>query len=129
MTILPSIVRFEFDDHRITVIDTPGQETYANNRFFGMFQADCALVVIDVVEGVMPITHQVLRILKGFEIPVHGVALTNLKEFVRARSGFTTSDGVLEPLSEIVRRVCEVAIRNATREGRRTVLDRDIPES
>ena len=40
-----------------------------------------------------------------------------------------TSDRVLGPLSEIVRRVCDEAIRSAQREGRRTVLDRDIPES
>ena len=58
VTILPSIVRFEFPEHRITVIDTPGQETYANNRFFGMFQADAAMVVVSCNDGVMPITEQ-----------------------------------------------------------------------
>jgi len=78
VTILPSMVRFEFADHRITVIDTPGQETYTNNRFFGMFQADAALLVVDCEEGPKPITHQVIRILKGFEIPVHGVLLTKM---------------------------------------------------
>lgn len=78
ITILPSIVRFEFPEHRVTVIDTPGQETYANNRFFGMFQADCALLVVDVEDGLRPITYQVLRILKGFEIPLHAVALTKM---------------------------------------------------
>lgn len=57
------------------------------------------------------------------------IIASRLKEYVRARSGFNTSDKVLEPLSEIVRRVCDEAIRNATREGRRTVLDRDLPES
>lgn len=78
VTILPSMVRFEFDTHRITVIDTPGQETYTNNRFFGMFQADCAVLVVDVEEGPKPITHQVVRVLKGFEIPVHAVVLTKM---------------------------------------------------
>jgi histone H3/H4 len=34
---------------------------------------------------------------------------------------------VLEPLSDIVRRVCDQAIENARRDGRMTVLDRDIP--
>jgi hypothetical protein len=56
------------------------------------------------------------------------IIASRLKEYVRKRSGFHTSDRVLEPLSEIVRRVCDEAIRNATREGRRTLLDRDIPE-
>lgn len=88
ITILPSIVRFDFPQHRVTVIDTPGQETYANNRFFGMFQADCAMVVVDVEEGMRPVTYQVLRILKGFEIPVHGVALTKMDQIKYDRARF-----------------------------------------
>jgi histone H3/H4 len=36
---------------------------------------------------------------------------------------------VLDPLSQIVRRVCRQAIANAERDGRKTVLDRDIPRS
>jgi histone H3/H4 len=56
------------------------------------------------------------------------IIASRLKDYVRARSGYNTSDRVLEPLSEIVRRVCEEAIANATRDGRRTVLDRDIPD-
>ena len=55
---------------------------------------------------------------------------SRLKEYIRVKSGgYHTSDRVLGPLSEIVRRVCDQAIRSAQREGRRTVLDRDIPES
>jgi histone H3/H4 len=57
------------------------------------------------------------------------VIASRLKEYVREKSGYNTSDRVLQPLSEIVRRVCDEAIRNAQREGRRTVLDRDIPDS
>jgi hypothetical protein len=57
------------------------------------------------------------------------IVTSRLKDYIRAKSGYNTSDRVLGPLSEIVRRVCDEAIRNAQREGRRTVLDRDIPES
>jgi elongation factor 1-alpha len=88
ITILPSIVRFDFPDHRVTVIDTPGQETYANNRFFGMFQADAAMLVVDCDDGLRPITYQVLRILEGFEIPVHGVALTKMDRVQFQQSAF-----------------------------------------
>lgn len=55
------------------------------------------------------------------------IVASRLKDYIRARSGFNTSDRVLAPLSDIIREVCEEAIRNAGREGRRTVLDRDIP--
>jgi histone H3/H4 len=47
---------------------------------------------------------------------------------VRARVGYNTSDRVLEPLSDIVRRVVDEAIENARRDGRMTVMDRDIPD-
>jgi hypothetical protein len=57
------------------------------------------------------------------------IVASRLKEYIRVKSGgYHTSDRVLGPLSEIVRRVCDQAIRNAQREGRQTVLDRDIPE-
>ena len=57
------------------------------------------------------------------------IIAARLKEYIRVKSGYNTSDRVLAPLSEIVRRIVDEAIRSAQREGRRTVLDRDIPES
>lgn len=55
------------------------------------------------------------------------IVASRLKDYIRSRSGFNTSDRVLEPLSEIVRRIADDAIRSARSEGRMTVLDRDIP--
>jgi len=55
------------------------------------------------------------------------IVASRLKDYIRGQAAFNTSDGVLEPLSVIVRRVCDEAIRNARSEGRTTVLDRDIP--
>jgi hypothetical protein len=57
------------------------------------------------------------------------IVASRLKDYIRAKSGYNTSDRVLGPLSAIVRRIADEAIRNAQREGRRTVLDRDVPES
>lgn len=56
------------------------------------------------------------------------VIASRLKDYVRARSGFNTSERALGPLSEILRVSCDAAIENARREGRKTVLDRDIPK-
>jgi hypothetical protein len=55
------------------------------------------------------------------------IIANRLKDYIRARSGFNTSDRVLAPLSAIVRRVCDEAIAKASRDERKTVLDRDIP--
>ena len=56
------------------------------------------------------------------------VVASRLKSYILARSGMNTSDRVLAPLSDILRRVCDTAIENARRDERRTVLDRDIPD-
>jgi len=65
----------------------------------------------------------------GSEAPREILIVTSrLKEYIRAKSGFNTSDGVLAPLSDAVRRLCDEAIENAARLERKTVLERDIPE-
>ena len=54
------------------------------------------------------------------------IVASRLKDYVKAVSGYNTSDGVLGPLSEIVRTEVAKAIEKARAEGRKTVLDRDI---
>jgi hypothetical protein len=54
------------------------------------------------------------------------VVVSKLKAYVRARSGMNTSDGVVEVLSDYLRRACDEAIRNAAADGRKTVMDRDF---
>jgi hypothetical protein len=53
------------------------------------------------------------------------IVVSKLKGYIRARSGLSTSDGVMELLSDHLRRLCEQAIENATSAGRKTVLERD----
>ncbi|MFP8878963.1 MAG: hypothetical protein VCE43_05550, partial [Myxococcota bacterium] len=54
------------------------------------------------------------------------IVASRLKDYIRMKSGFKTSDRILAPLSDIVRRACDDAIRNAERAERMTVLDRDV---
>jgi len=56
------------------------------------------------------------------------IIASRLKDYIRARSGYNTSDGVMDPLSDLVRRACDEAIKNAQRDGRMTVLERDFPK-
>jgi hypothetical protein len=55
------------------------------------------------------------------------VVVSKLKQYVRARSGMNTSDAVVGALSDHVRALCDMAIDRASRDGRKTVLERDIP--
>ena len=54
------------------------------------------------------------------------VVVSKLKAYVKARSGMNTSDGVVDVLSDHLRRLCDLAAENAARDGRKTVLDRDF---
>ena len=54
------------------------------------------------------------------------VVVSKLKAYVKARSGMNTSDAVAAVLSDYLRHLCTEAIRNAARDGRKTVLDRDF---
>lgn len=56
------------------------------------------------------------------------VVASRLKAYVRERSGMNTSDAVMDKLSDHLRALVEVAMRNAAEDGRKTVLDRDVPE-
>ncbi len=54
------------------------------------------------------------------------VVVSKLKKYIKDRSGFNCSDGIVDALSDHVRLLCDDAIRNAARDERKTVLDRDI---
>ena len=55
------------------------------------------------------------------------IVASKLKNYIKARSGMRTSDGVMTALSDLVRALCDEAIRNAQADDRQTVLDRDFP--
>jgi hypothetical protein len=57
------------------------------------------------------------------------IVVSKMKKYVRDRSGMNTSDAVAELLADHVRNVCDEAIRAAARDGRKTVLDRDVPKA
>ena len=54
------------------------------------------------------------------------VVISKLKRYIRERSEMNTSDTVTAPLSDHLRSLCNEAIRNAARDGRKTVMDRDF---
>jgi hypothetical protein len=57
------------------------------------------------------------------------IVVSKMKKYIRDRSGMNTSDAVATALGDHVRTACDEAIRAAARDGRKTVLDRDVPRS
>ncbi|MBK7534155.1 MAG: hypothetical protein IPI49_02065 [Myxococcales bacterium] len=54
------------------------------------------------------------------------VVVSKMKKYIRDRSGMNCSDAVADALSDHLRALCDDAIRVASADGRRTVLDRDV---
>ena len=54
------------------------------------------------------------------------IVASKLKNYIRGKSGMNTSAAVMEALSNRVRQLCDQAIENAKRDGRKTVMDRDF---
>jgi hypothetical protein len=55
------------------------------------------------------------------------IVMSKLKKYIRDRSGMNCSDAVADIISDHVRAICDDAIRSAGGEGRKTILDRDVP--
>ena len=55
------------------------------------------------------------------------IVVSKVKKYSRDRSGMNTSDAVANALGDHVRSICDEAIRAAALDGRKTVLDRDVP--
>ena len=60
------------------------------------------------------------------QLPISSLGIELKQPTGKDRSGFNCSDGIVDALSDHVRLLCDDAIRNAARDERKTVLDRDI---
>lgn len=54
------------------------------------------------------------------------LVVSKLKEYVKVAHGLSTSDGILAPLSAHLRRIATESIRNAAKDERKTVAQRDV---
>jgi histone H3/H4 len=54
------------------------------------------------------------------------VVISKLKNYIRAQSGFNTAGTVAPAISNMVRMLCDRAVENAKKDGRKTVMDRDF---
>lgn len=54
------------------------------------------------------------------------IIASRLKDYIQSKGEMNTSASVMDLLSDKVRKLCDEAIENAQRDGRKTVMDRDF---
>ncbi|NGX62636.1 MAG: hypothetical protein KR126chlam6_00034 [Candidatus Anoxychlamydiales bacterium] len=57
------------------------------------------------------------------------VVVSKLKKLIKEKAGLSTSQSAIDMLSRIVEKECMAAAQRAKEANRKTVLDRDFPES
>jgi hypothetical protein len=55
------------------------------------------------------------------------VVVSKVRKYVSEKSGLNTSASAYEALTVRIKRLCDRAIEEARRQGRKTVMDRDVP--
>ncbi len=55
------------------------------------------------------------------------IVQSKIKDYIRAKSGMNTSGSVSVQLSDAIRQLLDRAIASAQADGRKTVMDRDVP--
>ena len=55
------------------------------------------------------------------------VVTSKVKKYIKEKKGFNTSGATIGALSAAVQKICDQAISNAEKDGRKTVMDRDVP--
>ncbi|MCB0321470.1 MAG: hypothetical protein KDD60_11140 [Bdellovibrionales bacterium] len=56
----------------------------------------------------------------------HLVVVSKVKKMVKDKAGMNTASSVMDELTKIIEREIEVAVENAKKDKRKTVMDRDF---
>lgn len=96
-SISSSFHQFNWKKHTINIIDTPGDQNFFNDTKFCMPAADCAIFLIDAVDGVKVQTEQAWEFAREFDMPC--VIFLNKLDRERAdfARAFEEARGILDP--------------------------------
>lgn len=70
ISVTSSVLRFEKDDIKYNLLDTPGHKDFSEDTLRTLVAADTALMVIDVAKGVEEQTEKLFEVCKMREIPI-----------------------------------------------------------
>lgn len=70
ISITSSIMQFEYDNHIINLLDTPGHEDFSEDTYRTLTAVDSALMVIDVAKGVEQRTIKLMEVCRLRDTPI-----------------------------------------------------------
>jgi len=70
ISVSSSVLHFEFDRHRVNILDTPGHRDFSEDTYRTLMAADSAVMLIDAARGVEDQTRKLCEVCRLRRIPI-----------------------------------------------------------
>jgi peptide chain release factor 3 len=70
ISVSSSVLHFEFDTHRVNILDTPGHRDFSEDTYRTLMAADSAVMLIDAARGVEDQTRKLCEVCRLRRIPI-----------------------------------------------------------
>ncbi len=96
ISVVTSVMTFEYDGNVFNILDTPGHEDFADDTYRTLTAVDAAIMVIDAAKGIEPRTLKLFEVCRMRDIPI----ITFINKMDReSRDPFEILDEVEEKLA------------------------------
>ncbi len=70
ISVTSSVMQFDYDGHRINILDTPGHEDFSEDTYRTLMAVDSAVMVIDSANGIEEQTEKLFKVCRMRGIPI-----------------------------------------------------------
>ena len=70
ISVATSVMAFDYDDHKVNILDTPGHQDFAEDTFRTLTAVDSVIIVIDIAKGVEAQTRKLMEVCRMRKTPV-----------------------------------------------------------
>ncbi len=70
ISVATSVMAFDYSDHKINILDTPGHQDFAEDTFRTLTAVDSVIIVIDAAKGVETQTRKLMEVCRMRKTPV-----------------------------------------------------------
>ena len=70
ISVTSSVMQFEYQDHTVNLLDTPGHEDFSEDTYRVLTAVDSALMVIDAANGVEAQTRRLIEVCRQRDTPI-----------------------------------------------------------
>ena len=70
ISVATSVMAFNYRDHKINILDTPGHQDFAEDTFRTLTAVDSVIIVVDAAKGVEPQTKKLMQVCRMRKTPV-----------------------------------------------------------